>query len=283
MRHVLLGAILVCAAALAAAAWTSGPAHAAPGDEETPGSVEQWFTVFTGTQRTGYACRKVTKAFDTVILEEKFLAVIKEKAARFESVVVYRTSKPVGPTDGKLTTYLGETRLMEGTVAFAKAEAGGGRVAHVEMAGYADRTLRILDPAPKKTIDMPVPDGLVIVQPALLYLAPRLLPKEGRLDGLVYAKFPADIDFPGLVSFKPDFVLERAKPDDAGNSEIVLKAQQKTTAGTNITTVAKVTVDAKGETVEYTWGGFTLRPSTQDEALRPPGAAPAPPAPPAKK
>lgn len=277
MRQLLIGAILGLAVALViGATWTGPAARPAAGEElGATGSVESWYLVFSGSQKVGQAYYKATRAYDTVILEEKFQAVMNDRNVRFDDVVVYSTAKPIRPTEAKMTTYYGATKVMEGSVTFAVVE-GSGLVAHVEITGFVDKNRKALDPPAKKEIDMPVPDGLVVLQPALPYLGPRVLLKDGKLDRVVYGKFPESVEFPTLLSFKPDYVLER-KAGEGGQSEVVLKGLVKTGEGTKTVPAGHLVVNAKNEIVEYGWAKFVLKPCTEAEAAPPGSATPAKP------
>jgi len=277
MRQLLVGTILGLGLILAIG--TGPSARVAVGEElGVTGSAESWFLVFSGSQRVGQAWHKVTRAYDTVILEEKFWGALGDKPMRFESLIIYNTSKPVGPTEAKVTTYGGATKLMEAAITFVPAD-GGGRNAHVEMTGFADKNEKALDPPQKKVIDMPVPDGLLLMQQAIFYLAPRLLQKDGKIENVVYARFPESTLFPTVIAFKPDFVMERTA-GEGGRSEIDLKTFAKSTEGTKTSVGGKVVVNAQNEVVEYSWGKFNLKVSTAEEAAPP--AAEVPPPTPAK-
>lgn len=266
MRRFLLAAAFVLLASAPAREIGASALAAASDGWAPPAPEETWFQVFTGPTRIGHAHRTVTKVFDTIILEEKFQALIKGKVARFETVVVYRTGNPPQPQEGKAATLLGDVKLMEGKVTVA-AKPGEKGVAQIEVTGFADRNLKVHEPPLKQTTEQPLPEGPILFQSALLYLAPRLLPKAGRLEGVTLAEFPDDIDFPELLNLKPGRALERTAPDPTGRWQILLKAPQG--GGRGEVPVARLTFDGNGALVKYEWAKFVFQPSSQEEALAP--------------
>jgi hypothetical protein len=272
MRWSLLGIALGLAATIgpggggATAAAAEGDSWAPPPPEET------WFQVFAGSARVGYAHHKVSRVFGTLIVEEQFQALIKGKVARFDTVVVYATKGGPQPQEATATTALAGVKLMEGKVTF-DAKGGEKAAARIQVKGFADRNLKITSPPKAQTSEQPVPDGPVVFQSALPYVAPLLVPKAGRLEGVTLAEFPDDIDFPALLNLKPGRTLERTAPDPTGRWQIVMTAPQR---GGPPAPVARMTFDEKGALVKHEWAKFVFQPASQEEALAPVEAAPPP-------
>ncbi|HUX02477.1 MAG: hypothetical protein WBD63_07385 [Phycisphaerae bacterium] len=219
------------------------------------------FDVLSDGKPVGSMDWHVMEVQDKVIFQVRFEIRSKDKPAGFESFAVYRTGQRPEPERIQATTRLGDFKLMEGEAVFAQADPGApepGRVAHLTVHGFADRDLKPFPEPREKIQDVPVPDGLVLTAPAFLYFGPRLLDAPGRVEAIVHAEVPDDIDFPAFLNLKTDCVLTRGEWDDAGRAEIVLAQRFP---GDNYRTLAAVTVDREGAIVEARLGNFLLRPT----------------------
>ena len=228
------------------------------GDNSSLRTTVVAFDVLSDGKPAGSMDWRVMEVQDKVIFQVRFEIRSKDKPAGFESFAVYRTGQRPEPERIQATTRLGDFKLMEGEAVFAQAEPGPGRVAHLAVHGFADRDLKPFPEPREKIQDVPVPDGLVLTAPAFLYFGPRLLAAPGRLEAIVHAEVPDDIDFPAFLNLKTDCVLTRGEWDDAGRAEIVLAQRFP---GDNYRTLAAVTVNHEGTIVEARLGNFLLRPT----------------------
>jgi len=228
------------------------------GDNSSLRTTVVAFDVLSDGKPAGSMDWRVMEVQDKVIFQVRFEIRSKDKPAGFESFAVYRTGQRPEPERIQATTRLGDFKLMEGEAVFGPAEGGPGRVAHLTVHGFADRDLKPFPEPREKIQDVPVPDGLVLTAPAFLYFGPRLLDAPGRVEAIVHAEVPDDIDFPAFLNLKTDCVLTRGEWDDAGRAEIVLAQRFP---GDNYRTLAAVTVDREGAIVEARLGNFLLRPT----------------------
>ncbi|MBM4017874.1 MAG: hypothetical protein FJ288_06015 [Planctomycetes bacterium] len=254
--------LVVFAAACTAAFWVSpagrAPAESAPGAIETQESA---WDVFAEGRKVGRARFKIMTVRDLAIIDQEFSASIKGKETAFDSQVTYRVGPPPRPERARVSTRLGQLKLMEGTLAFG---AGGVKA---DVSGYADKEQKPLVTALQASKDVPVPQGVVLTYAALMFFAPRVLPEPGRAKA-AYMEFPADLNFPDIVFFNPDCVLSRSEPGPDGRTEFALR---RMLAGGNAIDLAVMTVDKAGKVQEVRLRRFTFRPEGA-----PPPAAPAP-------
>jgi len=234
---------------------------------------EEWrFDIFTDNQKVGHMYLRAMVVRDIVILKTEFAAPFKGQDAGFDTEITYRgTDKPV-PVRGKATTRLGGFKLMDGSVTFTVMGAGEAEtlMAKTEVLGYADKDRKPFAQAMPANREAAAPNGLVLSYPAFLFFAPRLLPKPGQVDKVVYMGLPADIDFPDFLNFQTGCVLSRGMLTDDGRSEFALK---RIYPGGNAVVVAALTIDRDGKIVESRMGRFTLRPESP-EPPKTPGAKP---------
>ncbi len=254
---------LTLAVALAAAFWLlpQDARRQAAAEESSLTTTVVAFDVLSDGKPAGSMDWRVMEVQDKVIFQVRFEIRWKEKPAGFESFAVYRTGEHPEPERIRATTHLGDFKLMEGEAVFAQADPGApepGRVAHLTVHGFADRDLKPFPEPREKIQDVPIPDGLVLTAPAFLYFGPRLLTAPGRLEAIVHAEVPDNIDFPAFLNLKTDCVLTRGEWDDAGRAEIVLAQRFP---GDNYRTLATVTVNREGAIVEARMGNFLLRPT----------------------
>jgi len=247
------------------------------------------YDVFVGERAVGEMRLDVMTIRDITIIEERFTAPMRVKGksadAGFESEVVYKgTTRPV-LSRGKVTTRLGEFKIMTGQVtvtasdgapeaaAGTGASAGTGTAAQTapspaaaagrlwtveaEATGYADLEQKPFATARtwKKTLS--TRGDVLLTHAAFLLFAPKMLPGPGRVEHVVHVEFPDDIGFPELVNFGPGCVLQRRPAGADGKAEITL---HRVFAGGNIVPLLKMTLDGSGKVVEMQLGRFTLRP-----------------------
>jgi hypothetical protein len=262
----MMGLAVVAMAAMAAAA--PAPAAAPAAEVESPLKTEELrFDIFVDTQKVGHMVLKIMTVRDVVIFEEEFVAPFKGQEAGFDSQIIYRgEAKPV-PQSAKATTRVGSVNLMEGTLTFKTVPTG---LACVEtVTGYADAARRPLEKPLAAAKESPVPAGLVLTYPAMLYFAPRLLSEAGEIPAVVYAHFPADVDFPSFVKFDGGVVLSRGAETAEGRSEFMVK---RVFPGGNIIGIATMVTDKDGKIVESRIGRFTLRPEGKPKPTKPAAA-----------
>ena len=217
------------------------------------------YDVCIGKRKVGHMRLKVMSIKDLVILDEEFVGPFKIRGkteeAGFESQVVFRgTDKPM-PVRGKVTTSIGTFKLMEGSVEFKSSDTG--LAAKAEATGYADVEKKPFDTPRTWEKEIPAPGDLFLTHAAMLLYAPKLLPRPGKIENVTQIVFPANFNWPALITMNPDCVLERHPTALDGTAEITL---HRVFVGGNIKPLIKLTVDAEGKVVEFTFSDFVLRP-----------------------
>lgn len=268
IRHTAIAAALA-ALALVAGAAAAGPAGKAAPAAEPPASSgpaqietqESNWDIYLEGQKVGRMHLKIMTVRDLVIIEEGFAATLKGKETSFDNQVVYKAGPPPRPLKGKATTRVGKFKLMEGTAAFSDSTA------KTEASGFADKDGKPLEKPLQESKDAPVPAGLALTYPALMFFAPKLLPEPGQIEKVSYMEFPAAVDFPDLLFFNPDCVLVRGAASADGRTDFAIR---RLFAGGNSVDLAAMTVDKSGKVLEVRLRRFTFRPEG--------AAAPAPPA-----
>jgi len=231
------------------------------------------FDVFRGSRNVGHIRLKIMAVKDLVILDEELSVPIsvrgKTSEARAESQVVLRGATRPLPQRGKLTTYVGTFKIMDGTVEFTSA--ADGLTAKAEATGYADLERHPFNTPRTWEKQVPVPGEMVLTRAAMLYFAPRLLPKPGKIENVTRLAFPAGFDWPALIGASPDCVLQRHPATPEGTADITL---HRVFAGGNIKTMMKLTVDAQNQVVEFHFPAgkgpaFTVRPASPPSDAKP--------------
>ncbi|MCX5654892.1 MAG: hypothetical protein NTY65_09625 [Planctomycetota bacterium] len=259
LRRLVVVALL---AGLAAAMSAVRPGRAAGEAAATIDTKESDWDVFVDNQKAGRVHLKTMAIRDLVIIEENFSVTLKGKETSFANQIVYKTGNPPRPTRGKATTRLGPLKLMEGTAVFSEASV------KTEISGFTDKDLKPLATPLTETKDTPLPPGLVLTYPALMYFAPKLMPDTGQMPKVAYLEFPSGVAFPEFVFAVPDCVLVRGPVGADGRVEFSLR---RVFAGGNIENLVAMTVDKKGDITEVRLRPFSLRPASAAPA---PAAAP---------
>ena len=261
--------IITCALTVATllAALPPGTAPAQGLGSDITNEVRQ-FDVFRGTRKVGHLRLKIMAVKDLVILDEE-LAVpfaVRGKAcdAGVESQVVYRGAAKPLPQRGKLTTRVGSFKVMAGTVEFSPSS--GGLSAKAEATGFADIEQNPFETPRTWEKELAVPGEVVLTRAAMLYFAPRLLLKPGKIENVTQLVFPSNFHWPALVSVNPDCVLQRHPTSLEGTADITL---HRVYVGGNIKSLLKMTVDAENKVVEFCFGSFTVRPATPPSEAKP--------------
>ena len=263
MRTVSLAAAFALAFALLACAPADcdGPNAVRPAAAEAPSSLQTTtavFDVLDGGKSVGTMDWRVMEVQDKVIVQTRLEIRVKDKPAGFESLAVYLVADRPELERVQASTRLGTFKLMEGEALVGPDDTGRGRVAHLTVRGFADRDQKPFDTPREMVKDLPLPDGCILSAPAFLFFGPRLLPRPGRMEKIVHAEVPDDIDFPAFLNLKTDCVLTRGETNDDGLAEIRLDQRFP---GDNTLTLAAVTVDRDGRLVEAHLGNFVLRPA----------------------
>ena len=176
--------IIGYALAAAVALGTLGP-RVAPAQGLGSGitTEAQSFDVFIGSRKVGFMRLKIMAVKDVVILDEgltvPFTAGGKTRKADVDSQVVFRGATSPLPQRGKLTTRVAGFKVMDGTVEFTPAS--GGLAAKAEATGYADVERMPFDTPRTWEKELSVPGEMVLTRAAMLYFAPRLLPRPGKI------------------------------------------------------------------------------------------------------
>ncbi len=226
----------------------------------------QSFDVFIGNRKVGFMRLKIMAVKDVVILDEEltvpFTVSGKTRKADVDSQVVFRGATSPLPQRGKLTTRVLGFKVMDGAVEFTPAS--GGLAAKAEATGYADVERNPFDTPRTWEKELSVPGKVVLTRAAMLYFAPRLLPRLGKIENVTQLVFPANFNWPALITVNPDCVLQRHPTSLEGTADITL---HRVYVGGNIKALLKMTVDAENKVVEFRFGNFTVRPvSLRSEA-----------------
>ncbi|MFO8013723.1 MAG: hypothetical protein R6X20_10515 [Phycisphaerae bacterium] len=249
-RHAtsLAPAVLALAAAGAVALAASDPV----------GTKTLRYDVLVGRRAAGQMRLEIMTVSDLTILEERFTAPYRgtgrEVEAGYTSQVVYKGAGKPAPSRAEITTRVGRFKIMAGKVTFTKAD--GRWSAAVEATGFADKEGKPFETAREFTRTFTAEGDLLLTPAAFLYFAPRLLPEPGKIENVVQVELPDDINFPAMLNFKPDCILERHVAGADGKAEITL---HRVYAGGNIVPLLKMTVDKAGQAEEMSLGKFTLR------------------------
>ena len=261
--------IIGYALAAAVALGTLGPALS-PGQGLGSGitTEERRFDVCIGKRTVGSMRLKIMAVKDVVILDEE-LAVpyaVKGKTheARVDSQVVFRGAARPLPQRGKLTTHVASFKIMDGAVEFTPAS--GGLAAKAQATGYADVERNPFETPRTWEKELSVPGEVILTRAAMLYFAPRLLPKPGKIENVTQLIFPSDFGWPSLLSTSTDCVLQRHPATLEGTAEITL---HRVYVGGNIRPLLKMTLDAEDQVVEFRFGDFTVRPVSPPPAEKP--------------
>jgi len=258
-RRLVVVALL---AGLAAAMSAVRPGRAAGEAAATIDTKESNWDVFVDNQKAGRVHLKTMAIRDLVIIEENFSVTLKGKETSFDNQIVYKTGNPPRPVRGKAETRQGSLKLMKGTALFSEASV------KTETSGFTDKDLKPLATPLTETKDTPLPPGLVLTYPALMYFAPKLMPETGQMPKVAYLEFPSGVAFPEFVFAVPECVLVRGPMGADGRVEFSLK---RVFAGGNTENLVAMTVDKKGDITEVRLRPFSLRPAS---AAPVPAAAP---------
>jgi hypothetical protein len=251
----------LAAGAAAAMAADAGKAEAPPAAAGLSNleSSEWGFDVFTGEKNVGRMQLKITALSGVVIIDEDFQASSQDnKEIAFQSQIVYRDGVP---QKAKASTRLAGLKVMEGSVVFTSTGTEPG--AKVTASGFVDKDGKLLEKPLTETRTLPVPAGTVLTHGTLLYFAPKLLPEPGQNDKIAFEYLPADIAYPGLLSFRTGCVLIRAPSTPDGNSVFTVK---QVFPGGNEEKLCTLTLDKTGRVVELRLPKYTLRPHKNEPA-----------------
>ena len=226
------------------------------------------FDVLRNDRKVGSMRLKIMTVKDVVILDEELDVPFKGKGkatqAGVASQVVFRGSSNPLPQRGKLTTRIGNFKIMDGTVEFTPG--AGGLSAKAEATGYADIERNPFETPRTWEKQLSVPGEMVLTRAAMLHFAPRLLPKPGKIENVTQLVFPHGFGWPSLISVNADCVLERHPTSLEGTADITL---HRVFAGGNIKSLLKMTVDAENKVVEFRFGDFTVCPASPASEEKP--------------
>ncbi len=216
------------------------------------------YDILLGRREAGRMRLEIMTVGDLTILEEEFTAPYrgggKERDAGFSSQIVYKGSAKPAPSRAEVTTRIGKFKIMAGKVTFT--QTAGQWAGQVEATGFADKEGKPFETAREFTKTLSTTGDLLLTHAAFLYFAPRLLPEPGKIENVVSVELPDDINFPEMLNFKPDCILERHVAGADGQANITL---HRVYAGGNIVPLLKMTVDKGGQVEEMRLGKFTLR------------------------
>lgn len=163
---------------------------------------------YAGSQEVEVGRRhlSVTQKGDRLIFEESVALDFEGELASWYATVVYGASAPHDPLEAKVETKLRETTVMTGSILFK------GKVAHLAATAFRGG-IDEPDKPPEELHAAEQLEGTILFTAAMEVIAPKVLPSEGILEGVVLAEFPDDID--GPVNFKQNYglVREPAGPD----------------------------------------------------------------------
>ena len=199
------------------AAWSLGSTSAAD-DEGKKGRVvcDKTYKLISPRDQKEIGTYRIkaiaAKATDEVLITESIAMEYRGKKAEMRSEVSYGVGALVKPKGGAATTWINGKVCMKGSVSFGKG------MVDIKSTGFLNkRTAEALDP-PRAFEEKGVllPEGTLLFQSAFPVLAPRLLPKEGELENVVFIEFPDDLGAPELIHLKEGYRLVRGKANEAG-------------------------------------------------------------------
>jgi len=160
-----------------------------------------------------YSIRALEKtAKNEIEITESMSLIYRKKKVDLVSTVIYESTTPLVPKKGMAEIKIEEKSCMKGTVTFAE------KTFDLESVGFLDeRTGEKIEPPIKFTKKgQLLPEGILVFQSALSAIGPRLLPKEGEIEKIVFVEFPDDLGADELINFKEKHRLVREQPNEKG-------------------------------------------------------------------
>jgi len=243
----------VVAGLLTACAW---PPSALPAEEpEVLTLADQWFKLIDlkSGRRIG-ARHLVVQQKGQALTVRQQLAMAQEDKSVGYTVTVRYAAAALTPVSADVLSNVEGKPYLKGQVKFE-----GRRLQLTSTITGEDG--RMVEP--ERTEEKALPEeGLVLLSQGLEVLAPALLPMPGRLEGIVFAECPAELDV--LISIKSGYRLERRELAD-GTSKFRLFE------GTSDEPLWQCLLDEEGATKETTFYETRSVPASRAEATRPVG------------
>jgi len=265
---VLAAGMALCGAAVAAVDRADKPA----GEFATKrGDVKNmWFKATAGGKPVGHWHLRVTRTQLQVVLQESYTLRHRGAVCRVEAEIVYTASERPQPVRAKASTFIGDTKLMDGKLEFLTKIGADGtkrKLARMTATGYASKRGEKYDPPKRLAREIPCPDGWLMFTSALIGLVPEMKPEGDAIDKVVIVEFPDDIDFPELVHMKEGGKLQWKKAADEKTTEIRLTLQPRPDMKPH--DHSRVTVDDKGKVTAGVMGKMTLTPARRKRPRSP--------------
>ncbi|HOI53765.1 MAG TPA: hypothetical protein PLP01_00805 [Phycisphaerae bacterium] len=237
-------------------------------DKSGEGVMEHYFLITSEAQPVGYRRVKSTKREKEIILEDEMALKYRDKMASFQSTVTYTTGDRPQPIRAEARTFVGDKKLMEGTLDFTvrKEEDGAEqKIIRIKVTGYFSKQLEEYSPPKEGLSEMTQPEGWLMFPAAWICLVPRMEPEGGMLENVVNMEFPDDLDFPELLNAKKDHALKWTQTENGERAILVGRRKDVETSPTRAT---RLVLNDQGNVKEYRMDEMSAQRCTKEEALK---------------
>ncbi|MBN2583323.1 MAG: hypothetical protein JXL80_09650 [Planctomycetes bacterium] len=231
-------------------------------------NTELYFKITAEGQPVGSRHIKSTKTDKGIVIEDKLTLKYRDKMASFRSTVSYTLGEKPEPIHAEASTFIGDKKLMEGTLDFAIRKGEDGqpqRMMQIKVTGFFSKRLEEYSPPKEASSEMACPEGWPMFMSAMFCLVPQMEPKDGMLTDVVSMEFPDDLDFPELLNAKKGYAVKWIKGED-GTRTILMGPRAKVEDSS--TEYARLVLDADGKIKEYRMEELVLQPCSKEEALK---------------
>lgn len=170
-----------------------------------------------------YGLKAITDEQNNIVIDETAKHVIDGRKFVYKSKIVYKGTEPYWPLTAETACTLDDKLFMEGKVTFK------GYFIDLKATAYFDFASGEKHVPPKTHVwdSEPGPGQIVLFQPALAFIGPKLLPQSGNRNDLSFAEFPDDVYVDELIAISLSHRIVRTKPNDKGHFTIAMLGANK--------------------------------------------------------
>jgi hypothetical protein len=260
--------ILVAAQSTGMALAAEDPAKPKADDKGGEGVSEHYFLITNEARPVGYRRVKSTTKEEEMVLEDEMALKYRDTMASFQSTVTYTTGDRPQPIRAEARTFIGDKKLMEGTVEFAVRKDEDGteqKMMLIKVTGYFSKRLEAYSPPKEESSEMAMPQGWLMFPAAWICLVPRMEPEGGMLENVVNMEFPDDLAFPELLNAKKNHVLKWIRAENGERA--ILVGRQKEVEATP-TRAVRLVLDDQGNVKEYRMDEMSVQRCTKKDAMK---------------